>query len=483
MTLEQKRGQQLLRTLNSLLRTVLIHDDMNQQSIKCAVNFVNAVSTGCAADEDELRLQIRNGRFFVGDKKLLYSNNTALLIQMLLDYFEKRQVSDFTFYSTIDAANPTDILAFARLVNQADGKEEPSAWLKEQIDKKNYFWVALLEPSQGTDTFEAEGREEDKVSDGEIRRERARKTYSYGLFNLKEVALKLGEGRRAGINKSVRFVQNLVGLLNDDEPLMLGLSTIRIYDDYTYAHSVNVALLSMCIGKWIGLSPRVLEKLGLCGLFHDLGKISIPQMIIKKPGKLTDEEQIIMRAHSLHSVRQIVMLRAQQTRKAQLVLPAFEHHMKFDHSGYPKPSHWDISLFGRIIAIADVFDAITSPRVYRKTSLSPHLAIGYMMEKAGKDFDPILLKVFINVLGVYPPGTVVELDNDEIGLVVDTPEENHASGLPRILLIMPDGNNGYIKGKTINLAEKSPDTGAYLRRIVNTVHPSVYNIQPVQYFF
>ena len=143
MTLEQERGQKLLRTLNSLLRTVLIHDDMNQQSVECVVNFVNAVLTGCAADEDEIRLQMRNGRFFVGGKKLLYSNDTAPLIQVLLDYFEKRQVSGVTFFSTIDAAKSTDILAFARLVNQADGKEDPLDWLKKQIGEINRVsaWV------------------------------------------------------------------------------------------------------------------------------------------------------------------------------------------------------------------------------------------------------------------------------------------------------------------------------------------------------
>jgi hypothetical protein len=157
--------------------------------------------------------------------------------------------------------------------------------------------------------------------------------------------------------------------------------------------------------------------------------------------------------------------------------------MKFDLSGYPKASNWSISLFGRIITIADVFDAITSPRVYRKSSLSPDRALGYMIGKTGKDFDPILLKVFINILGFYPPGTLVELDSDEIGLVVDTPRENHASGLPRVLLLLPDGNNGYIKGETINLAEQSSETGAHQRNIVNTVHPATYNIQPAQYFF
>lgn len=483
MTLEHERGQQLLLALNSLLRTVLIHDDANQQSIKCVGNFVNAVLALCKEGEEELTLQMSNGRFFAGEQKILHGSNSASLIQVMLGFFEKRQLAGFTFFREISGASPGDILSFARIVSQAGEQEKPTIWLAKNIDANGLSWVEVFEPAKAIVELEDDRGVEGEESDEKIRRDRARNTYSYGLSNIKEVARKLGAGQRAGISKSVRLVQNLVNLLNDDEPVVLGLSTLRIYDDDTYSHSVNVALLAMCIGKRIGLSRRALQTLGLCGLFHDLGKVSIPTTITKKPDKLTNQEWDVMQTHSLHSVRQIVMLRASHGRKAQLLQPAFEHHMKFDLSGYPKASSVSPSLFGRIITIADVFDAISSPRVYRKTSLSPDRALGYMMEKSGTDFDPILLKVFINMLGVYPPGTVIELDSDEIGLVVDTPSANNASGLPRALLLLPDGKNGYMKGATVNLAEKSVETGAYLRNIVNTVHPVAYNIQPAQYFF
>jgi HD-GYP domain-containing protein (c-di-GMP phosphodiesterase class II) len=476
-------GQRLLLTLNSLLRTVTIHNDLNQQSIECAGNFVDAVSAVCGEGEEEITLQVNNGRFFLGDEKILHGKTTAALIQVMLNYFEKRQLAGCTFFPEINETSNTAILAFARTVNQAGEKEDPATWLKNEIHQKDFSWVELFEPNKATTPLEDGSEEDDEALDEESRRDRARKAYSYALANLKEVASKLGSGKRAGINRSVRLVQNLVTLLNDDEPVLQGLSTLRIYDDETYSHSINVALLSLCIGKRIGLSREALEKLGLCALFHDLGKVSIPSSITKKPDKLTNLELNVMRTHTLHSVRQIVMLRAPHKRKAQLVLPVFEHHMKYDHTGYPKAANWRISLFGGIITIADVFDAITSPRVYRKTALSPDLALGFMVDKVGKDFDPILLKVFINMLGFYPPGTVVELDSDEIGLVVDTPPENHGSGLPRVLLLLPDGNNGYRKGETINLAEQSSGTGANPREIVNTVHPAAYNIQPAQYFF
>ena len=136
MTLEHGSGQQLLLTLNSLLRTVLIHDDSNQQSIGCAANFVVAV---CETNEEEFTLQISNGRFFVGDEKILHGSNNAALIHVMLDYFTQRQLAGFTFFSAIKDANQTDVLAFARLVNETLGKQDPIAWLKKKINAKKLF--------------------------------------------------------------------------------------------------------------------------------------------------------------------------------------------------------------------------------------------------------------------------------------------------------------------------------------------------------
>jgi hypothetical protein len=155
--------------------------------------------------------------------------------------------------------------------------------------------------------------------------------------------------------------------------------------------------------------------------------------------------------------------------------------MKVDLTGYPKIPDWRLSLFSRIVAIADFFDAITSPRVYRDSFLSPDQAISSMMMRSGKDFDPILLKVFIGMLGFYPPGTFVELDSGEIGIVLDTPKDDRDKGLPRVILLKKNVDGSYKKGETVDLTEKSSETGIVMRQIINTAHPAAYNIQPAQY--
>ena len=262
---------------------------------------------------------------------------------------------------------------------------------------------------------------------------------------------------------------------------LLGLSTIRNYDDYTYTHSVNVGILAMSLGSQIGLSRNILEILGICGLFHDLGKTEIPLEIINKKGKLTAEEFEDIKKHSLNSARLILKLRASRDFKSQILLGPFEHHLKYDLSGYPQTHRKKpMSLYGRIIAIADVYDALTSPRIYRDAAISPDRALAIMLAGSGKDFDPILLKIFINMVGVYPVGTLLKLDSDELALVI---EGSNAQGplRPRVVLLEPDGACGYKRGPIVDLSEIDSGLGSFRRQIVGSFHPSMYGIQAAQY--
>ena len=261
---------------------------------------------------------------------------------------------------------------------------------------------------------------------------------------------------------------------------------MSFYDDYTYGHSVNVAILAMCIGKRIVLSKRSLESLGLCGLLHDLGKIEIPKSILNKPGKLTDEEFDVIKRHSINSVRLIVKIQASRNQKADILLAPFEHHLKYDLSGYPRTDRKEsLSLFGRILAIADVYDAITSPRIYRPTVIPPDRALGLMWNGSGKDFDPILLKVFINMIGFYPLGTLRVLDNRKVGLVCETPEGGSEAEpvRPWVILVERDGKEGYKGGRRVNLSETDPKTGDYRRRIVKSQNAVDLGIQPMDILF
>jgi HD-GYP domain-containing protein (c-di-GMP phosphodiesterase class II) len=270
----------------------------------------------------------------------------------------------------------------------------------------------------------------------------------------------------------------MVDLLSEDDSVLLGMSTIRDYDDYTYTHSVNVAILSMCLGKRIGLSRISLERIGICGLFHDIGKVEVPHDLINKPGKLTDKEYDRIKEHSIHSVRQIVKLNATRDLKSRVLLPPFEHHQKYDLSGYPKTSRKKpISLFGCIITVTDVFDAMTSPRIYRPAALSPDRVLAMMLEGAETDYHPLILKLFIQMLGVYPVGSLLVLDTGEMGLVTGR-REGADVGRPKVVLLKDLGKGEFLKGEVVNLSDRDPRTGAFRRNISRSLHPSALGIQP-----
>jgi HD-GYP domain-containing protein (c-di-GMP phosphodiesterase class II) len=276
-------------------------------------------------------------------------------------------------------------------------------------------------------------------------------------------------------------MQNMVEYAFVDESILLGASTIREHDDYTYTHSVNVAILSVCLGNRIGLSRNALTYLSICALFHDLGKVEVAQEILKKPSGLNPEEWEEIRKHPLSSVRQILMLRASHALKTRILLAPFEHHLGYDLSGYPKTQFIKtVSLFGRILQITDVYDAITSPRSYHQKTYSPPQALSHLMAGAGKEFNTTLTKVFVSMMGRYPIGTLLHLDTGEIALVMDYPEKGDHS-LPRVLLLVEENEGTLKRGEVVDLTEKDDEKRLYKRRVLGSFQPEMYGIKAADF--
>ncbi|MDY6853358.1 MAG: HD-GYP domain-containing protein [Thermodesulfobacteriota bacterium] len=465
-------GEDFLRLLYRLIQSVKIHQDNNQLLLNSAKEF-NEVMAPWWVEEESLMFSIHRDRFYLEEEKLLFRRENVSLIQEMLDYFRNRNLQGLRFLATIKDTSYESILSFIRTLNKAEEQEDPLDWLVTQLSKRNEFsWIQI-----------EKGRKAGSQERDLERKELTRRTYFSALTSLQEVSDKLSSQKNVGVRKIKRIIQNMIDILTEDESILLSVSTIRDYDDYTYVHSVNVAILSLCLGKRVGLSKLSLRKLGICGLLHDLGKVDIPLDILNKPGRLTDEEFKEIEKHPLRSVKHIIQLKASHDFKVKSFLPPFEHHLKFNLSGYPrlyrKKSQ---TLLGRIITIADVFDALTSHRIYRPAPFSPDRALEIMLEKSGEDYDPIILKVFVNMLGRYPMGTLLKLDTGELALVVESPQESDKTR-PRVVLLSPDGKGKLKKGKTVSLEELDPQKGSYLRNINKSFHPSVYGIQSTEFLF
>lgn len=462
-------GNNVLRTCFRLFQIVKIHRSDNRMLIENVAEFADAVASACDGD-DKVDIQSYRGRFYLDGEKIVHRPDMFNVVTDMIDYLKKRGISGLRFHKAIQEETTASIVAFFERLAQAEQKEDPSGWLSQQLHSEGHAWVEILDDSGSMLMAHDPGL-------AAI----AKVTYSHALTSIKGMAEKLISQKRVGVHKTKRVIQDMIEILTEDDSILLGMSTIRDYDDYTYTHSVNVALLSICLGKRLGLSRLTLERLGLCGMFHDLGKVDVPRELINKEGQLTPEEYEQVKKHSINSVRHIIRLNADHILKAKIMLPPFEHHLGFDLSGYPQTERKaPISLLGRILTITDNYDALTSKRSYRQVAISPDQALQMMMEKSGSLFDPLLLKVFINMMGIYPVGTLLLLDKGQMCIVQETPETS-VSRRPLAVLMHYASGGEFRKGERIDLGLKNPATGEYLRTIVKSLHPEYYGIQPVDF--
>jgi len=467
--------EEFLHNFYSLSQTARIHSENHTLVLEGIEKFSESINK--IMENESLKFKISNDQLYVDEEKLSYSRTTKNLFDNIIRYYDARALEGMRLLEDVKHATAKEILTFMRLLDISGQQPEPHSWLMDRLAAENIGWVELIKKTERP-------QDEESYKSKAERRERARRDYTYAKASIEEVAQKIKEGKgEVGVRKTVRVVQDLVTNLIEDDEVYAAISTLRVFDDYTYTHSVNVAMLSMCIGRRINLSRRNLVNLGMSALFHDLGKIEIPNEVLHKKEKLNDSELKMIEEHSLNSSRLMLKLKASPDSKARILVPMFEHHLKYDLSGYPH-ADWKkpLTLFGKIISIADKYDTLTSSRAYRKSLLSPDRALGHMFDLAGKDFDPILMKVFINIMGIYPVGTLLKLDTGELALVVSSPSRDF-SKRPLVCILEKEDDGSYKKRDIINLDESDPETGNYVRDIVETYHPSALGIQPVQHIF
>jgi HD-GYP domain-containing protein (c-di-GMP phosphodiesterase class II) len=289
-------------------------------------------------------------------------------------------------------------------------------------------------------------------------------------------------GRSPNIKKIKRVVQGIVDQLLKEETSLIGLTTIRDYDEYTFTHSVNVCIFSVALGKRLGFNKLQLYDLGMAALFHDIGKSRVPSEIINKADGLNEDEWRLIAAHPWMGALALFQLRGQQELPYRAMVVAHEHHMKLDMTGYPRPIRpRSLSMFSKIVAVADGFDAATSRRSYQTTPLNPAQVMQEMRDNPRRGMDPVVVKAFINLTGIYPVGTLVVLDTFELGIVHSVNPIPEMLSRPIVRVISDAQGNLAHPGSLIDLAEQSQD-GVYLRTIIKTENPERYGIRVGDYF-
>ena len=274
---------------------------------------------------------------------------------------------------------------------------------------------------------------------------------------------------------ALHAVEGLADAVTQNRTALVALTAMRNYDNYTFTHMVNVSILSMGQARALGIEGRLLREFGLSALMHDIGKVRTPREILQKPERLTEQEFVIMRRHPVEGAE---ILR--RTPEMPILAPvvAFEHHLRRDGSGYPEGAkRTALNLGTMICSIADVYDAMRSQRAYQQAFPTDRV-LAVLKKDDGLHFDAQLVRRFVQLLGIYPPGTLVKLSSGVIAVVtrIHAPDPYR----PRVkVLFAPDGTL-YDMPVDRNLWERSPD-GSTPESVVGPVEPSLCGVDPLNY--
>jgi putative nucleotidyltransferase with HDIG domain len=468
--LPTKLGTEFITRFYRLFKATTLYDRKNVILDRLTQECLEVVN-GIIQSEGGLLLRIVRDHFFFNTIRIIVRPDQYLIFKAFWQEMGRRRIGEIEFSEKVDGEHLKDLAYF--LSDLEENNESNCLYVKKRLEIRKIQSIEVGE----WESF----KDEDLSIDSEDQKKYSKDVYFRSIGLVKEVVESIHHQKALNIRKAKRLMQNAVNAIRQDDATLLGLANIKNYDEDTFNHSVNVAIYAIALGQRIGISKKHLSHLGMAGLFHDMGKAKIPGEILNKTGKLSPEEWSVMRSHPVIGTELILRMKEWGELSTRMIEGAFEHHLRYDLTGYPKlVRKKKISLFGRIVAIADFYDALVRPRVYHRFPYVSEKILGIMVERSGKDFDPAIVKVFINMIGVFPLGTLTLLNTHEMGIVTQIQEDTELIDHPKVCLIYySDGE--YRKGKVVDLREADGASGDFKRSIVRTLDPNEYNINVAEF--
>lgn len=279
-------------------------------------------------------------------------------------------------------------------------------------------------------------------------------------------------GKNLDVAGARAVVSEMVNSVVRNPDAQLWLSNLRKRDEYTAIHSLNVCIFALAFGRHLGFVTDELNELGIGALLHDIGKMRIPLEILNKESALDEEEKHIIREHANHGYA-ILKQHAKQLPASALEV-AYSHHERVHGKGYPRGlKREQTHLFARVVSIVDVYDAITSDRVYHH-GMDTLAALKDMFDSRGHELDEELVEQFIQCIGIYPIGSVVELNSEEVGIVVSTPRGNHLT--PRVIVVRDAMKKPVFPPPVLDLSRFRDSLTGRRLEIRRVIKPETYNI-------
>jgi putative nucleotidyltransferase with HDIG domain len=303
----------------------------------------------------------------------------------------------------------------------------------------------------------------------------AKQMYSKAVASAETIWAATKAGEQPDPADARGIIDSLSRLVYQDRTSLLALTALKRHDNYTFTHMVNVAALSMAMARSLDLEGPMLREFGFAALMHDIGKVHTPLEILNKPDKLTEEEFKIMKQHVVDGAH--VLRRTPET-PALAPLVAFEHHLKQDLSGYPENvGARKLNLCTMVVSIVDVFDALRSNRAYR-AGLATDRIKHIMAQQESTAFNRTLLRRFVNLMGLFPIGTLVRLNTEEIGVVTQTHPDDPFR--PQVKLIK-DSTGAALETPLLTNTWDRDNRGEFPRAVVEAVDAQQVGVDPLAY--
>ena len=462
-------GRSLLLALYTALRSLKLYP-LENATVQKALADLDTISRSLLQTEIELEIRLAGDFIFVNSTRLRLELDNYASFSHVLAIFRGYEIGALKVRSGTERRDWQIFLSLLLSLTERSSADERH---KELLDRLDAAKVVSLELERGLP---------DGGSSSEAR-EASKQVYSQSVAVTKDVIAGVRLGRATGLKRVKRAVQMVVDQVLNNEISMVGLTTIREYDEYTFTHSVNVCIFSVALGKKLGFSKVQLCDLGMAALLHDVGKARVPSEVLNKAGKLDEQEWRLIQAHPWYGALTLFSMRGYEEIPYRSILVAHEHHMKTDLTGYPKVVRpRKLGIFSRIVSVADGFDAATTRRVYQTVPIEPDQVLREMWENPNRGYDRVLVKALINLIGVYPVGTCVILDTFEVGIVAAPNPDGEQLKRPLVRIALDaDGGPVPAPGTQVSLSEKD-EKGAYRRSIVKVTNPSRYGITVGDYF-
>ena len=426
-------GAPLVLRLSALMRTARTYDVSNQAFQRQTHEFM-ALIRRLLDEEDEVALVVVADYLYLNGVRIKATSSLLGAYHSLMADFERRQVGGLRFLQNV---NEAEVERFFQVFVAA---EDP-ALAERLVETIAEAMVESIVPVPASD-FDAEdlARELDDQPKPAQERARAKRVFWRAVLGTKKIVLRARQSGRPDLRHAKRVVQPIVDNILKHEYSIVGLTALKDHDEYTYAHCVNVAVLSISMGQQLGLPRQALADLGVGGLLHDLGKMSISGEVLRKPGALTADEWMQMRRHPIEGAKMIARMPGLSTVMLDSMRSCLEHHMNYNRTGYPDvEGEWGQATMSRIVAMADCFDAITAHRAYHKRPRTAFEGLQLLLGPNRVNFDPAVLWALVRTVGLYPAGTVAHTEGGAVVMAM-SPNPRDVTRPSCRLLVRADGS-------------------------------------------